>query len=152
MLLVERIIGDRSDASLSHQLHHLEHAHAVDFLVLPRNELSRRRFRARSEDGLDVAITLPREEKLFDGAILALDTDSALVVKVEADNWLRLRPADMAAALQVGFHAGNLHWRVRFDGDDLLVAVEQELKSYLERLEDLTKNGTVMPIESGEDG
>jgi urease accessory protein len=102
-----------------------------------------RRFRSSTEKGCDIAISLARDEQLFDGAVLMLDHANALVVKVEAEDWLRLTPRDQSAALQVGFHAGNLHWRVRFDGEDLLVAVERDLQSYTDRIDALIKDGSV---------
>jgi urease accessory protein len=143
MLKIDHIIGSVSDAALHDRIHDLEHAHAVDFLLLPRQDLSRRRFRSSTEKGCDIAISLARDEQLFDGAVLMLDHANALVVKVEAEDWLRLTPRDQSAALQVGFHAGNLHWRVRFDGEDLLVAVERHLQSYTDRIDALIKDGSV---------
>lgn len=143
MLKIDHIIGSTSDAALHDRIHDLEHAHAVDLLVLPRQDLSRRRFRSTTEAGRDVAISLSRDEQLFDGAVLMLDHAHALVVKVEAEDWLRLTPRDQATALQLGFHAGNLHWRVRFGGNDLLVAVEREPESYTDRIEALIKDGSV---------
>ncbi|WP_422370042.1 urease accessory protein UreE [Hoeflea sp.] len=143
MLKIDHIIGSASDATLHDRIHDLAHAHAVDFLVLPRQDLSRRRFRSSTEGGRDIAISLSRDQQLFDGAVLVLDRSNALVVKVEAEDWLRLTPRDRSAALQVGFHAGNLHWRVRFDGDDLLVAVEREPESYTDRIDALIEEGLV---------
>jgi urease accessory protein len=143
MLKIDHIIGSASDAVLHDRIHDLAHAHAIDYLVLPRQDLSRRRFRSATEGGRDIAISLARDQQLFDGAVLMLDHSNALVVKVEAEDWLRLTPRDQSAALQVGFHAGNLHWRVRFDGDDLLVAVEREVESYTDRIDALIQNGLV---------
>lgn len=143
MLKIDHIIGSVSDAALHDRIHDLEHAHAVDFLLLSRQDLSRRRFRSSTEKGCDIAISLARDEQLFDGAVLMLDQTNALVVKVEAEDWLRLTPRDQSSALQVGFHAGNLHWRVRFDGDDLLVAVERDLESYTDRIDTLINDGSV---------
>jgi urease accessory protein len=45
--------------------------------------------------------------------------------------------------LELGYHAGNLHWRVRFDGGDLLVALDGPRESYIARLEDLMADGKV---------
>lgn len=146
MLRVEKIIGTSSDGGVQQQLHRLEHAHAVDYLLLPRKDLARRRFRSSTENGREVAISLPRDEALFDGALLLLDQHEALIVKVEAESWLRLKVLDTSAALRVGFHAGNLHWRVKFDGNDLLVAIENETKTYLDRLDLLMEEGIVVPV------
>ncbi len=134
MLLVERVLGSRIEASLSERIHHLQHHGQVDVLVLKAAELARRRFRATSEAGLEVAIALPRDQKLFDGAVLYLDDERALVVKVDAEHWLRLQPRSIADAVELGYQAGNLHWRVRFSGEAMLVALEGPVDRYLERL------------------
>jgi urease accessory protein len=34
----------------------------------------------------------------------------------------------------LGYHAGNLHWRVRFQGEVLFVALEGRLEDYTARL------------------
>ncbi len=134
MLLIERVLGSRVDPLLSHRLHHLEHHGRVDTLILPAAELARRRFRATSAAGEEVAVALPRDQKLFDGAVLLLDEARALVVRVDTERWLRLQPRSIADAVELGYHAGNLHWRVRFQGEALLVALEAPVDDYLDRL------------------
>lgn len=141
MRVIERIVGSRLDPEIAHRLHHLDHRHAVDILAIDSADIARRRLRATTSGGEEIAIALSRDEILFDGAVLLLDTDSALVVQVGAERWLRLTPRDKAAALEIGYHAGNLHWRVRFDGEDLLVAIEGRHEDYLARLGDLTGTG-----------
>ncbi len=143
MDLITDILGQRDAPELAAPLHRLEHSEAVDWLVLPRADLARRRFRGRTEAGRDIAVALPRDRQLFDGAVLELNEERALVVRVEAEAWLRVRPSDAAAALRLGYHAGNLHWRVRFDGTDLLVALEGPEQAYRDRLAALVAEGTV---------
>ena len=82
-------------------------------------------------------------EPLFDGAVLALDADRALIARVGAERWLRLVPASQAAALELGYHAGNLHWRVRFAEGALLVALDGPADDYLVRLGALVTDGQV---------
>ena len=146
MEIISHILGHSADPEIHAALHRLEHAGALDTLVIARSDLARRRLRTRTERGEEVAIALPRSERLEDGAVLRLDAESALVVRVQAEAWLRLRPADAAAALRTGYHAGNLHWRVRFDGADLLVALEGDPGRYRERLADLVADGAVARI------
>jgi urease accessory protein UreE len=45
-----------------------------------------------------------------------------------------LAPRDVAAALELGYHAGNSHWTVRFDGSVMRIALEGPEQSYLDRL------------------
>lgn len=144
MLHVSRVLGSRMEAMLSERLHEIEHLGGVDVLEVPTSELARRRFVARTRSGADVTVTLPRDQKLFDGAVLLLDEARALVVRAGEERWLRLEPRGIADALEVGYHAGNLHWRVRFVGEAILVALEAPVDSYLARLGDLVTGGRIV--------
>lgn len=148
MLRVDRILGNQSEPDFGKELHRLEHIDGLDMLILPSKELARRRLRMLTEKGQEVAISLARDQKLFDGAILVLDQTHALVVRVDAENWLRVKTNSRSAALQLGFHAGNLHWRVKFDDDELLIAIENELQTYLDRLALLIESGLISPVLS----
>ncbi len=135
MRLIENVIGNRNDAALASALHRLEHRDSVDILALDGAEISRRRFRATTAQGQDVAIALPRDQRLHDGAVLLLEADYALLLQVTTPRWLRVVPRDVAAAVELGYHAGNLHWRVKFDGAVLLVALEGPPAAYRARLQ-----------------
>lgn len=150
MLRVDRLIGARTDPTLHDRLHRLEHRGAVDVVRIATADLDRRRFLARSEKGEEVAITLPREQKLFDGAVLLLDDTRALIVRAGEQRWLRLSPGRANDALELGYHAGNLHWRVRFEGADLLVSLEGPAAAYLARIRPLIEAGRVKISEEGE--
>jgi len=138
-----KILGAASSPELHDALHRLEHAHAVDHVRLPRNDLARRRLRTNTEMGREIAIALPRDQQLFDGAVLECDETAALVVRVETEQWLSLTARDHAAALALGYFCGNLHWRVRFEGERVLVAVEVEERFYHDRLAPMIAAGEV---------
>lgn len=143
MILIETVLGDMRDAGLASRLHRLEHADAVDTVTLGSADLARRRLRVTSDRGADVAIALSRDQVLFDGAVLQLDDGHALVVRAAPTHWLRIIPRDAAAALELGYHAGNLHWRVRFDGSALMVAMDGPRAAYLARIARLVDEGHV---------
>ena len=143
MLLIERVIGSRHDDAVADRLHRLEHRDAVDHLLVRSSEIQRRRFRATTVKGTQICVALPREQSLYDGAVLVLDDTQALVIQVATPVWLRLIPSDAAAALEVGYHAGNLHWRVKFDGPSLLVAQEGAREGYVARLKTMFDAGRV---------
>ncbi len=128
---------------MSSALHTLEHSNAIDLLHLAPEDIDRRRLRARTERGQDVLVALPREARLFDGAVLLLRSDAALVVRVTTRQWLRLRTDNLSAAIELGYSAGNLHWRVRFDDDALLVALEGPEEDYLARLAPLMARAAI---------
>ena len=104
----------------------------------------RHRFRARTQGGTELAIALPRDQRLFEGAVLVLEPDHAVVVHVAQERWLRLQPRAVADAIELGYHAGNLHWRVRFAGEVLLVAMEAPMDDYLARLGALIRDRRVI--------
>ena len=134
MLRIEHVLGSRLDPALAERINKLEHKGAVDLLTVPHADVARHRFRATTQGGMEVAIALPRDQKLFDGAVLLMEVDRAIVVRVDEERWLRLQPRAIADAIELGYHAGNLHWRVRFVGEALLVAMEAPMDDYLARL------------------
>jgi len=143
MQVYSTIIGHAAAPGIAERVHRLDHDGALDELFVAPADLARRRMRAVTRQGRAIGIALPRGARLSDGAVLRLDEDGALVVRVEAERWLRVRPAGTGAALRLGYHAGNLHWRVRFDGDDILVGLEGPEARYRDRLADLVADGAV---------
>lgn len=150
MLRVDNLIGARTDPGLHEHLHHLEHDGAVEVVTVATGDLDRRRLLVRTEQGEEIAITLPRDQKLFDGAVLVLEERRAIVVRAGEQRWLRLTPKSASDALELGYHAGNLHWRVRFDGADLLVSLDGPAAHYAARIEPLIKGGRVLISEEAE--
>lgn len=137
MLHIDSVVGDRAEPGLHRRLHHLEHHGAVETVTIASADMARRRLRLTTPKGEELAIALPREQKLFDGAVLLIDDDRAIVVRAEVERWLRLQPTSIADAVELGYHAGNLHWRVRFEGECLLVALEGPAEAYFARLDAL---------------
>ena len=137
MLRIERVLGSRLEPELSEQLHRLEHSGAVDFVNVPVADLARRRLLINTRSGEELAIALPRNQKLFDGAVLLLDDARAIVVRAATQRWLRLEPRSISDAIELGYNVGNLHWRVRFGGEVLFVALEGRPEDYTARLEGL---------------
>jgi urease accessory protein len=143
MRVIASVIGSRLDPVLAARLHDLEHRGQLDVLTVSPADMARRRFRARTEAGIEVAIALPRDQHLVDGAVLHLADDCALLVRTQPQAWVRFEPVALAEAIELGFHAGHLHWRVQFDGPALLVALEGPLEDYLNRLAPLLAGGRV---------
>lgn len=135
------ILGQADAPHMASELHRLDHEGRLDVVYVAASDLARRRMRLRSKAGRDVAIALPRDTRLSEGAVLRMDSAGALVVRVEAERWLRVRPTSADTALRVGYHAGNLHWRVKFEAGDLLIGVETDTQTYIDRLLDLVNEG-----------
>ncbi len=141
MLKLTGIVGLRSNADIGETLHALEHDGRVESIVLDRHDMRRHRLRTVTDKGTDCAIALPRSVDLEDGAVLLLEKDRAIVIRVSVERWLVLKPSDAGAALALGYHAGNLHWRVEFRGSTLAIALEGPDQQYLDRLEAFLADG-----------
>jgi urease accessory protein len=143
MLRIETILGSATSAEFAGRLHDLAHAGRVETIRLRASDVARRRLRAKTDYGTDIAIALPRSERLFDGAVLHCDDRCAVLIRVDETRWLPIEPHDAAAAVELGYHAGNLHWRVRFSGSTLLVGLEGPEADYLARLKGFIADGRV---------
>jgi len=142
-LLLERVVGLASEPHISRALHRVEHEDGIEYLSLNAEDTQRHRLRAKTDRGTDCAIALPRDQHLHDGAVLLLESARAIVVRMSAVAWLTLKPRDIASALELGYFAGNMHWKVAFDGERLRIAVQGPAESYLERLAHLLRDGHV---------
>lgn len=143
MITATKIVGTASEPAIAERLHELEHRNQLEILVIDRENAPRRRLRARTDKGTEVAIALSRDEMLGHGTVVLLDDERAIIVHMKEEGWLRLQPRDAEAALELGYSAGNHHWRVRFAAGSLLVAVQDPVEHYLARLSDLTKDGRI---------
>src|SRR5258706_14764784 len=119
MLRIDCVLGSRLESAYSEEIHRLEHRGAVDVVNIPVADLARRRLLATTRGGEELAIALPRHQKLFDGAVLLIDGDRAIVVPAATERWMRLEPRSISDAIELGYHAGNLHWRGGFPGGGL---------------------------------
>ena len=160
MILLNEILGSASDPAFADRLHSISHEGGLEYLEVTHRDAQRRRFRGKTDQGTlsngdvllleperaivvrvdvqgtDCGLTLPRDIQLSNGDVLLLEPERAIVVRVDVEHWLRLLPRDAAAALRIGYHAGNLHWRVRFAGADLLIMLEGPREDYLARLQE----------------
>ena len=141
MQVFDSILGFASESPFDEALHDLGHADRVEYLTISPDDTARRRMRITTDKGTDCAIALSRDQQLSDGAILKLGDDGAIVVRLAQRQWLTLEARDHAAALELGYFAGNLHWKVEFDGEILRVALEGPRQTYLDRLELLIQEG-----------
>lgn len=134
MRRIDQVLGSRRESAFSEEIDRLEHSGAVDVVSIPVADLDRRRLLATTRGGEELAIALPLHQKLFDGAILLIDSERAIVVHTATKRWIRLEPRSISDAVELGYHAGNLHWRVRFQGEALFVALEGRPEDYTAEL------------------
>ena len=147
MLRLTQILGNATEPDIAERLHALEHDGRVETIKLDAADTARKRLRVQTDKGTDCAVALARSERLANGAVLLLEEDRAVVVRMRETVWLALRPRDLAAALELGYSCGNLHWRVRFEGALLKVALDGPRETYLARLAQHLADGRARIIE-----
>jgi urease accessory protein len=141
--VLSEVVGHHTDEELHDRLHELDGRGLVVRLVLPTAELGRRRFKATGSDGEEYGVALGRDAVLRDGSVLRLDEAGAVVVEVEEPALLELRATSLEGAVQLGWHAGHLHWRVRMAGDRVDVLLDGPREDYLARIRPWLENGAV---------
>lgn len=146
MLRLTEIIGTASEPHIAERLHSLSHRGAVEYVTLRREDTSRKRLHVFTDRGTEGAIILDRSEQLANGSVLLLDEQRAVVVRLEEAPWLALEPRDAAAALELGYFCGNMHWKVRFVGEYLHISLQGPRADYLERLSHLIADGRVSVV------
>lgn len=149
MTTITTIIGSASQPDLAEAIHKLDHRGGVEFLSIDRNDTLRRRLRGVTDKGTEVVVALDRSEQLSNGAVLTLDENRAIVVRLSEERWLRLVPRDSDAALEAGYFVGNLHWRVRFEPGAIVIALEGPVETYMTRLAPLTAQGKIRVGDGG---
>lgn len=142
-----RIVGLASDPVIADALHRVSHNGHIEHLTLSPADMKRHRLRTTTDRGTACAIALPRDASLSNGAVLLLAEDRAIVVRMSEQPVIRVRATDAGAALELGYLAGNMHWRVSFDGQDLVIAQEGDAEAYLARLASLIDAGRVERID-----
>ena len=148
MLKFQRILGAATDPAIAARLHRLGHDGKVEYLTLSSEDTQRHRMRASTDAGTECAVVLERSQQLFNGAVLMLNDERAVVVRMRETQWLTLTPRDIAAALELGYFAGNMHWAVRFEGAWLRIALQGPLAPYLERLQPFMQDGRARQINN----
>lgn len=145
------IIALSSDPDFAEKLHHLGHAGKVEYLTISGGDLARKRLRVTTDKGTECAIALPRHVALEHGAILEVNETRAIVVELQELPWLCFEASDQAAALRLGFLAGHHHWRVRFEGVRMYVALDGPATAYTERLKDELDSGRILLVSDGDE-
>lgn len=149
VIRIEGIVGSADDPELHEALHRLEHARRAEYITLSSDDMLRHRLRVATDRGNECAIALARQDKLFDGAVLLLDPNRAVIVRAAETIWLALQPMDAAAAIELGYCSGNMHWRVSFAGPILRIALNGPKSDYLARLAPLLSAGRVKEVADG---
>ncbi len=149
-LKIHTILGLAHEAPFTKTLHALAHRGTVETIHLHKNDMQRRRLRATTDQGTECAIALPRSQRLDHGSVLWLDAKRGVVVRGHEAFWLEFKPTDLAAALELGYLAGNMHWRVQMNKAVMRVCVNGNKEDTLKRVAPLLDSGRIRRMDHDE--
>jgi urease accessory protein len=140
MIHVQAILGDAGEPGFS--------GRRVERLLVDSSEAAKPRLRRRTDAGKDVAVDLPRGSYLRDGAVLADDGETIVVVarKPEEAAIVRLSPELSGAellseAVRLGHAFGNQHVPLEIEGEEIRVRVTTSREIVAETLQALALRG-----------
>lgn len=118
------IIGREADFS------HLR----LEELWLSSADLTRRIFRKSTQSGREVKVLLPRNSILRPGDVLVADETSAVVIRVEPEWLLAIRPTGFEQQVYVAHQLGNRHIPIQVCDAEILVQYLPVLERLCETL------------------
>jgi len=135
MLVIETITGNIHEPAWKSRL---EHA-TLDWLALDQWEAQKSRLRKSTQNGVDVAVSLPRGILLRDGDVLVWDEtrQTAIVARVtlkdvmvvELDS-LQAQPSEalIRTCVELGHALGNQHWPAVVKGNRVYIPLTVDKK------------------------
>lgn len=104
----------------------------IDYIDLEWFETTKRIQRKRTREGKDVAIKFLKEkQRLYDGDILFMDDENAIVVNVLETKAIVLAPSTILEMGTIGHELGNKHMPLYCQDDLLLMPFELTIYNWL---------------------
>ncbi|GIP34861.1 urease accessory protein UreE [Paenibacillus sp. J2TS4] len=127
-MIIEQIVGRLDQLSPEDR----EGRH-IEKVYLPSEDLLKRIQRVTTDHGKEIGIRLTQKEELADGDILYMDEKNMIVIEVEPDDLLVIRPRSMQEMGEIAHKLGNRHLPAQFEGERMIVQydylVEEQLTS-----------------------
>ena len=104
----------------------------TDFVVLTAEERARGHMRVRSAAGREIRVSLDRGIDMEDGDVLAMDGETAIIVRAQDEDILLVAPSTERDWGTAAYVMGNLHRPVRFSDDGMRTPYEHSTQQALE--------------------
>jgi len=106
----------------------------VERVVLGSADLARHRFRAVTDAGREIGISLPHGEHLQHGDLLYVDAAVVVMVEQAEEDLLVLRPESSEDFAKAGYHVGNLHRAAMIGPSGISVLYDRQIEALAGRL------------------
>lgn len=122
-MIVEQILGSLQDFETENL--------RVDKVLLDHFDMTKPHQRLKSEEGTTVAVSLPRGEHLFCGAVLYKDEEKIIAVDLLPEDVLEIRPEGNLQWAKTAFNIGNMHHPAYLQEDCILIPYDGILENLL---------------------
>ena len=133
-MIVEEIVGhidDMNDDVLNNR--------HVEKVYLESSDLVKRVQRVVTDHGREIGIRIKQHKDLAVGDILYMDDHDIVVVDVEADDLLIIRPNSLHQMGDIAHQIGNRHIPAQFEGDEMFVQYDYLVEDLLKKCDVLYK-------------
>ena len=104
----------------------------IEKIFINSDDTLKRILRVRSDHNNEYGITLDKKEELKDGDILLNDGKNLIVIKVNGEDVLVIKPKDITQMGIIAHSLGNRHLQAQFNDGKMIIQydslVEEELK------------------------
>jgi urease accessory protein len=83
-LVLSAVLGQAGEPAWADRLHAADHAGRLETLRIAAADAARRRMRLETDRGRDVALALPRDAAICDGAVLHWSDALAIVARIDS--------------------------------------------------------------------
>ncbi|WP_456277261.1 urease accessory protein UreE [Bacillus sp. AK128] len=125
-MIIEKIVGNIT--SLEKRAPHVER------IYMRSDDLVKRIQRVVTDHGNELGIRLKENRELVDGDVLFMDERNMIIISVEADDLIVIKPRSIGEMGDIAHQLGNRHLPAQFEGDEMLVQYDYLVEELLQQL------------------
>ncbi|MBQ6819731.1 MAG: urease accessory protein UreE [Clostridium sp.] len=124
-MIFNKILGNIKEIDNLKQYH-------VETIYVNSDDMLKRILRVTSDHNREYGITLENNENLKDGDIIYKEDNKLIVIKVNSEDVLVIKPKTLTEMGVIAHNLGNRHLQAQFEDDKMIIQydrlVEEELK------------------------
>lgn len=124
-MIFNKVIGNINDMPSLEEVH-------IEKIYLNSEDLLKRILRVTSDHNREYGISLEKGDNLKDGDLLYKSDNNFIIVKVNSEDVLVIKPSNMTEMGKIAHELGNRHLQAQFENEKMIVQydnlVEEKLK------------------------
>ena len=137
-MIIESILGNIKEYAVGNR--------RLEKVVLDRDGLSKLHQKLKTQSGESFGLSLPHGATLSPGDVIFADEDRVIVVELEPEDALVIRPEGQMQWARAAYNIGNMHQRAFIQEDCIITPYDAILQSIMQKLH-VPCERTVCPID-----